>query len=202
MSSTQSCRHSEHSFIVAGSTLLVTLFALRRLKREWDRQTSLKYLRHPDDYERYAYAYGSPVSLAYFGFYATAARETMNACRKAFESIRLVPRSMQGVDSTCETTYFSRQTSMPLVIAPTALHQFADPEGEIAMARGAGQAGAIYCYNYFLSSQQLDQVAKTPGEKWLHLYIFKERHLVEFAIEECLEKYKGVFSAIIVTLDQ
>jgi isopentenyl diphosphate isomerase/L-lactate dehydrogenase-like FMN-dependent dehydrogenase len=91
--------------------------------------------------------------------------------------------------------------NVPLIVAPTALHYLADPEGEVATARGAGQAGVVYCYNYFLASKPIDQIAQQPGEKWLHLYLFEERHLVEFAIEEALEKYKGIFSAVIVTLE-
>jgi isopentenyl diphosphate isomerase/L-lactate dehydrogenase-like FMN-dependent dehydrogenase len=137
---------------------------------------------------------------AYFS-YRAGDGETVKAARESFAKLHLVPRAMRGVDSTCATSYFGKSVAVPLIISPTALHSLADPRGEIATATGAGNAGAIYCYNYFLASQSIDDVAKIPGEKWLHLYLFEERFLVEFAIEEALEKYKGVFSAIIVTCD-
>jgi len=183
--------------VVAGVALSELVLALRR---EAGRRKSLEMLRNPLDYERHAKEYGNPLGALYFG-YVCAAGETLQACRESLSKIKLMPRSMQGVDADTRVTYFGREVPAPLIIAPTALHNLADPEGEVATARGAGKGGAVYCFNYFLSSQRVEDVAAQPGEKWLHLYLFEERDLVEFAIEDALENFKGVFSAVIVTLD-
>lgn len=185
-----------------GSAVLLLGYTLtQHLRLVQRRRESFRFLRTPLDYERHALEFGNALGIAYFGYYSTSLKESFRACREALERVKFIPRSMRGVESSCKTTYFDREVAAPLVVAPTALHRLADVRGEVATATGAGQAGCVYCYNYFMASKPLEEVAKVPGEKWLHLYLFKERHLVEFALEECLEKYKGVFSAVIVTLD-
>lgn len=188
------------SSILAGSLALGYLGY--KLYRRQCRKSSYELLRYPDDYERHAREYANPMALMYYSFATGGRRETFSSSRSSFEKIKLVPRSMRGVNSSCETEYFGRKVQVPLIVAPTAIHNLAVAEGECATAKGAGDAGVIYCYNYFLASKSIDEIAKIPGEKWLHLYIFQERRLVEFAIEDALEKHKGLFSAVIITCDQ
>ena len=182
------------------SVSLACAYFVKKIKRERARRYSLLKLRNPIDYEKHALEFGNPLGAIYFG-YRSGLGETMANTRSSFEKLKFVPRSMKGVDSSCETSYFGKKVSAPLIVAPTALHTLADPEGEVATARGTGQAGCTYCFNYFLSSQPIEKVAQQPGEKWLHLYLFVERELVEFALEDALEKHKGVFSAVIVTIE-
>jgi len=95
---------------------------------------------------------------------------------------------------------FGSTLDMPVLIAPTAFHFLACPEGEVATARGAGMAGAGYCYNWMLSSRLCSDVVKEDGGiKWLHLYMFEERDLVEKAIKSA--EATGKFTAIVLTCD-
>jgi isopentenyl diphosphate isomerase/L-lactate dehydrogenase-like FMN-dependent dehydrogenase len=41
------------------------------------------------------------------------------------------------------TTVLGQTLSMPIMVAPTAFHRKAHPEGEVATARAAGKAGAL-----------------------------------------------------------
>ena len=75
----------------------------------------------------------------------------------------------------------------------------ATPDGEIATARGTGRSGAGYCYNWMLSSKLYTDVIEEPGCKWLHLYIFQERDLVEASLKAA--EATGAFSAVILTCD-
>ena len=81
----------------------------------------------------------------------------------------------------------------------------AGPEGERATARGSGAAGVGYCFNWMLSTVPYTELLKERGPKWLHLYIFKERELVQRSIElaEKANQTAGDsgFSAIILTCD-
>jgi isopentenyl diphosphate isomerase/L-lactate dehydrogenase-like FMN-dependent dehydrogenase len=157
-------------------------------------------LRTPADYERAFHAKASPLAIAYYS-YTCGDGETLREAREAFHRLKLVPRSMTATIASSKTSYFGKDVSIPLIIGPTAMHNLAHVDGEIATARGCGKAGGVYIYNYFLSSKPIEQVVKEPGVKWLHVYLFEERDAVEFAVEEALDKYQGVFSAVVVTCD-
>ena len=140
------------------------------------------------------------LSKLYYGYpYNTG--QTERSCRQAFQSLRIVPRVLRGdvrdVDTTVQV--FDQTCSLPVFIAPTAFHTMATPDGEIATARGAGRAGAGYCYNWMYSNRRYDRVCDEPGVKWLQMYMFQERELVAKSIE--LAESTGSFSAVIVTID-
>ncbi len=69
---------------------------------------------------------------------------TLRANRAAFERILLRPRMLMDVRA-CDmrTTVLGTPVSMPILIAPTAFHCLAHPEGECATARAACKAGAL-----------------------------------------------------------
>ena len=76
----------------------------------------------------------------------------------------------------------------------------------MATARGAAEAGAGYCYNWMMSSRLCSDVVEEGrtasgdgGVKWLHLYMFEEKELVEKAIKSA--EATGAFSAIVLTCD-
>ena len=149
----------------------------------------------------------SPLGKIYFG-YVDGEGLTAKACRNFFASIRLLPRilvgDLSGVDTSMEI--FGQKLDMPVLIAPTAFHFLACEEGEVATARGAAEAGAGYCYNWMLSSRLCPDVVEEGrtasgdgGVKWLHLYMFEEKDMVEKAIKSA--EATGAFSAIILTCD-
>src|SRR5437763_2807797 len=69
---------------------------------------------------------------------------TLRANRTAFERIRLRPRMLVDVNS-CDmrTTLLGTPVSMPILVAPTAFHCLAHPQGECATVEAAGRAGAL-----------------------------------------------------------
>src|SRR5256885_3125679 len=71
---------------------------------------------------------------------------TLRANRTAFERIRLRPRVLVDVSAgalNMRTTVLGTPVSMPILVAPTALHSMAHPEGECATAQGAGTANTL-----------------------------------------------------------
>src|SRR5438128_12385680 len=69
---------------------------------------------------------------------------TLRANESAFKHLALVPRVLRG-QSTCELniTLFNSRASMPVLLAPTAFHRLAHPDGECATARAAATANTI-----------------------------------------------------------
>src|SRR5205085_9107557 len=100
---------------------------------------------------------------------------TMRANRKAFEQIQLRPRMLVDT-STCDmrTTVLSTPISMPILIAPTAFHCLAHPEGECATAEAAGRAGALMVVSTS-STRSLEEIAEAAqtagGSLWFQLYV-------------------------------
>src|SRR5262245_3373634 len=68
---------------------------------------------------------------------------TLRWNREAFERIRLSPHVLHDVghlDTSVEI--LGQKLAYPVMLAPSALHKLAHPEGELATARGAGKADA------------------------------------------------------------
>src|SRR2546423_3940068 len=62
-----------------------------------------------------------------------------------WERLKLFYHVLAGVGPReMKTTMLGQPLSMPIAVAPTAFHKLACPEGEIAAARAAKAAGALF----------------------------------------------------------
>ena len=83
---------------------------------------------------------------AVYDFFAGGADDelTLRANEAAFARIGLVPRVLRGGGRPrLEVELLGSRASMPVVIAPTAFHRLAHPDGERATARAAAAAGTV-----------------------------------------------------------
>src|SRR3954469_16114333 len=97
------------------------------------------------DYRRAAEGKLSPMAWRYFRSGADG-EETLRENVRAFRRWQIWPRVLVDVsERDLSTTVLGAATSMPVLIAPTAYHKLAHPDGELATARGAAAAGVIYC---------------------------------------------------------
>lgn len=83
---------------------------------------------------------------AVFDYFAGGADDevTVQENEAAFARLGLVPRVLRGGGQpNLETGLLGSLVSMPILIAPTAFHRLAHPEGERATARAAAAAGTI-----------------------------------------------------------
>eukprot|EP01088_Endostelium_zonatum_P016135 TRINITY_DN4235_c0_g1_i3.p1 TRINITY_DN4235_c0_g1~~TRINITY_DN4235_c0_g1_i3.p1 ORF type:complete len:410 (-),score=91.03 TRINITY_DN4235_c0_g1_i3:81-1145(-) len=125
--------------------------------------------------------------------------------RKIYSKILLKPTILTPVtDISTRVTLFNdpnHTLPCPIMIAPTAFHALATPQGEVATARGAMNAEVAYCWNFRFSSRTMDDIkeAAPTGVKWLHLYLNENPELME-EILRYAEKSK-LFTAVIVTCD-
>ncbi|KAK4736206.1 hypothetical protein R3W88_010467 [Solanum pinnatisectum] len=82
----------------------------------------------------------------YYDFFAGGAEDqyTLEENIEAFRRIIIRPRILVDVSRIdMSTVLLSHKTSAPIMIAPTMMHKFAHPEGEIATARGAASCDVI-----------------------------------------------------------
>src|ERR1700738_5003912 len=71
---------------------------------------------------------------------------TMRECRAAFERIKLRPRVLVDVSQEMldmSTSVLDVPVSMPVLVAPMALHCMAHSDGKCAAAQAAGRAGTL-----------------------------------------------------------
>lgn len=118
---------------------------------------------------------------AVYDFFAGGADDeiTLRANEAAFRRIGLVPRVLRGSGKpTLDVPLLGFRTSMPVVIAPTAFHRLAHPDGERATARAARTAGIILIVS-MASTVAIAEVAaaareaagETAPNLWFQLYI-------------------------------
>lgn len=118
---------------------------------------------------------------AVYDFFAGGADDevTLRANEAAFARIGLVPRVLRGsVKRDLEVTLLGCRASMPVLLAPTAFHRLAHPDGERATARAAAAAGTIMIVS-MVSTVAIEEVTAAAREAaagagpnlWFQLYI-------------------------------
>ncbi|HZU03197.1 MAG TPA: alpha-hydroxy acid oxidase [Ktedonobacteraceae bacterium] len=149
------------------------------------------------DYEALAQACVEPAA---WNYYQSGSDDEVTLCanRTAFERIRLRPRVLVDVQ-ICDlrTTVLSTPISMPIMIAPTAFHRFAHPEGECATAQGAGNAGALMVVSTS-STFSLEDIARAAsGPLWFQLYVSNRK-----SSERLVHRAEAAgYRAIVLTVD-
>lgn len=101
---------------------------------------------------------------------------TLRANRAAFERVRLAYRVLVDVSQRdAAATVLGQGVSMPVLVAPTAFHCLAHPEGEVATARAAGRAGTVMVLSTLSNSRVEEVVAASSGPVWFQLYVYRDR---------------------------
>ena len=124
---------------------------------------------------------------------------TLRANRTAFERIRLRPRMLVDVSNLdLSTTVLGTPVSMPVIVAPTAYHCLAHPDGECATAQGAGMARTLMTASTF-STRSLEEIAKVAtGPLWFQLYTYRTPELSEMVVRRA---EAAGYRAIVLTAD-
>jgi len=152
-----------------------------------------------DDFEAAARARLEPGAYAY---YAGGAEDehTLRANSAAFTRWELRPRVLVDVSEvSTETTVLGTQVALPLLVAPTAFHRLAHPEGELATARAAAAAGTVMCLATLSSVSPAELAAAAPeAPQWFQLYCSRDRGFTKELVAAVGE---AGFQALVVTVD-
>jgi 4-hydroxymandelate oxidase len=111
------------------------------------------------------------------GYYASGAWDeiTLRDNVAAFETLRIHYRVLVDVSRRDPSTIvLGHQVAMPILVAPTAFHKLAHPEGELATVRAAGRAGTIMVLSSLSTTLVEDVVRAATGPVWFQLYINRE----------------------------
>jgi isopentenyl diphosphate isomerase/L-lactate dehydrogenase-like FMN-dependent dehydrogenase len=137
-----------------------------------------------------------------YGYYAGGAGDerTLRANVEAFARWEFRPRMLVDVSEvTTETTVLGVPSTSPLLIAPTAFHRLADPEGEAATARAAARTGTVMCLSTLSSVSPAELAAAAPkATLWFQLYCSRDRGFTEELVAGVAE---AGFKALVLTVD-
>jgi len=135
-------------------------------------------------------------------YYAGGAGDELTLAdnREAWNRIRLRPRVLVDVSRVdLATTAFGSSLAHPIVVAPTAAHDLAHPDGERATARGAAAAGSLMTLST-ISSVPMEEVAAAPrgAPRWFQLYAPSDRAACETLVRRAAD---AGYAAVAVTVD-
>src|SRR6516162_4670859 len=136
-----------------------------------------------------------------YDFYASGANDevTLRENRAAYERITLLPRMLVDVSARdLGTTVLGESVSMPILIAPTAFHGLAHPEGEVATTKAAGAAKTVMTLATCSTSSIEEAMAVATGPVWFQLYVFKDRAVTASLVQRA--EATGC-KAIVLTVD-
>jgi 4-hydroxymandelate oxidase len=124
---------------------------------------------------------------------------TLRWNREALDKLRLNPRVLRDVAKVdTRVKVLGHELAYPILLAPTALHKLAHPEGERATARGAGRAETLMTLST-MASMSLEDVAKAAtGPLWFQLYVQKDKGFTENLVARAVA---SGYKALVVTVD-
>ncbi len=117
-----------------------------------------------------------------YDYYASGAHDevTLRENRAAFDRLAIAYRVLVDVSRReLATTVLGQPVAMPVLVAPTAFHRLATPEGEIATARAAGAAGTVMILSTLSNTPVEEVVAAASGPVWFQLYVYRDRKATE-----------------------
>ena len=136
-----------------------------------------------------------------FEFLAGGAADevTLRWNREAFDRIRLRPHVLQDVSRIdTSVTLFGDLVPFPILLAPVAYQRLIHPDGELAAARGAAKAEAIYVVST-AASCSIEEIAATADCRlWLQIYLQSDRGVTRDLVTRA--EHAGV-RALCLTVD-
>jgi 4-hydroxymandelate oxidase len=138
---------------------------------------------------------------ASFAFCAAGADDEITATENAaaWRRLRLRPRVLRDATTIdLSVSMMGATSAMPILVAPTGRHRLFHPDGEIATARGAAAAGAVFVLATNATAT-IEDVAAARGSaaQWFQLYL-SDRALAEGLIDRVAA---AGFTALVVTAD-
>ncbi len=135
------------------------------------------------DFETAARPLLSPMAWAYIA--GGAADEiTLAWNREAYNRLRLRPRVLVDVSRLdTRTALFGQELASPVLLAPAAYQRIVHPEGEVATARAAAAASAIFVVSSFATTAIEDIAASAPAPLWFQLYVQRDREFTRDLVQ-------------------
>jgi len=124
---------------------------------------------------------------------------TLDENCRVYRDITFRPRGAVAVpECDLSTTVVGHTFARPFILAPVGYSRLMHPDGELAAASAAGEAGTAYILST-ISAHKLEKVkAASKGACWYQLYLLGGRAAAEGSLERAR---KAGYSALVITVD-
>lgn len=138
--------------------------------------------------------------MAYEFLASGAADEhTVRWNREAYDRIRLRPRVLEDVSRVdLRVRLLGDELPHPILLAPAAYQRVLHPEGELATARGASEAGAAWVVSTGTTTPIEEIRREATAPLWFQLYLQSDR---EFTRDLVRQVEEAGFRALVLTVD-
>ncbi len=136
-----------------------------------------------------------------YDYYAGGAADgiTLRENRAAFDRLRLHYRVLRDISRRdLSTTVLGVPLSLPVIVAPTAFHRMAHPDGELATARAAGTAGTAMVLSTLSTTGMEEVLQAATGPVWFQLYVYRDREATRALVQRA---ERAGCTAIVLTAD-
>jgi 4-hydroxymandelate oxidase len=130
-----------------------------------------------------------------YDYYAggSGQERTLRASEQAWQRYWLAPRVLRDVSAVDTSVRLPVRPHAvlrtPVAVAPTGFQGLAHPDGEVATATGAAQAGALMVLSA-RSSRKIEEVAAAVagegGTWWFQVYVMRDRSLTARLVERAV----------------
>jgi len=159
-------------------------------------------MREPLNLREFEAAARQRLDPAHYAYFAGGAGDeiTLRANEAALGRLGLLPRVLRGGGKPqLDLTLLGTRASMPVLVAPTAFHRLADPDGERATARAVASAETIMIVSMAATVAVEDVAAAAPeADLWFQLYIQPDLDFTETLVRRA--EAAGC-TALVVTAD-
>ncbi len=134
-------------------------------------------------------------------YYEGGARDeqTLRENQRAWSDWRVRYRVLTGnAAPDLGTTILDTPVDQPVLVAPTAFHRLAWPEGEVATARAAASRNTLMCLSTLSTCGMEEVVQAAPGRTWFQLYVYRDRDATLALVERAVSV--GC-TALVLTVD-
>ncbi len=116
-----------------------------------------------------------------FDYFVSGAHDelTLKANREAYQRVELHYRVLVDVSRRdTSINLLGQKLSLPVLVAPTAFHKLAHPDGELATARAAAAQGTAMVLSS-LSNTAVEEVVRAAAGSpvWFQLYVYRDREV-------------------------
>ncbi|WP_427888751.1 alpha-hydroxy acid oxidase [Kribbella sp. GL6] len=116
----------------------------------------------------------------------------------AWSAYRFRPRVLNDVSGIdLRTTVLGTPVDAPVLVAPSTMQRMADPDGELAMARGVGAARSVLGVSSNAGST-FAELGGTGVPWWLQIYVVRNRDITRRMLDAAVA---GGARAVVLTVD-
>ena len=124
---------------------------------------------------------------------------TLRENRRAFEEVTFRPRHGTPVPEVdLRALVLGQELALPILLAPVGYCRMFHPQGEVAAAHAAGEAGTAYILSTASGYRLEDVKAGTRGPAWFQLYLTGGK---EAAIDALTRARAVGYSVLVITID-